>query len=304
MVVHDVQYHAPALLVQSHDHFSALSDPCSSIRVACIRAVRYTPMHWIVAPVESVLVSHGKHRCLLLVAVRRVLAQILLNLQLLLLPLRHRAKVIQRQQVDMIQTRLTQLCKVCQAATFFASIALLHALRVKRQVLATQVRGHALISNAEITDVQLIQGDVSPLFYARDGMLVPALWYQTLMLQICGHDPYTLPVCRKATCIGVSGLADLMAERPRAPHLEPELVVSPPAGPLWQVHTPHASTQGIPGHGHDRGLSAVWRCEVQQLHGLGSGRPDCNRVRALALIPPASKGPIILEERVDATLHL
>jgi len=155
VVVYDVHDDAQARAVEAGDHLPEFEDTMRIVGTRRVAALGRRVVLRVIAPVKTVLVAYRFDRCLLLGAVRcetgqvagrRVRAAILGN----------RRAVERRQHVHVSKAGARQAAQVP------------HALAERpREGLecAPHELGHSLVVHAEVTHVQLVDGDVLRCLY-------------------------------------------------------------------------------------------------------------------------------------------
>mmetsp|Transcript_38115 Transcript_38115/g.96466 ORF Transcript_38115/g.96466 Transcript_38115/m.96466 type:complete len:751 (+) Transcript_38115:369-2621(+) len=283
VVVHHVQHHAQAQAVQALHHLPELQHAAAAVRVRRVAPLRHAPVHGVVPPVVRVL-GRNLHDALLLLFALRCAGLHLRRRRagLVLRPLGHRAKVVGGKQVQVGDPRARQARQVLHA----------RGLRLaKREVLAAQRGGHAVVRGAEVADVQLVDGHVREPAQRqrRAGLLLPALGRQLRVSQV--HKLRAQAVCGQGARVRVGGLRDLHLLRPGAVHCHPERVVLPlPGGRPRQVPDP---LEHVVLHGQHLRLSAARSVPQQQLHALRRWRPQRD---VHALRPHARAQRAVVEE--------
>ena len=69
MIVDHVQNYAQTHSVYGLDHLPEVCDSGRPVGVSCIAAIRNAIVHWVVSPVESILISYSQYSPLLLFTV-------------------------------------------------------------------------------------------------------------------------------------------------------------------------------------------------------------------------------------------
>ncbi len=242
--------------VQAHHHLPVFLD--ALIGVDRVGPFRRQVMIRIVAPVVRVGALNGRHRCLLLRAVRRISAQVPGGLPCALVFV-HRVEVKGRQKVNGLQSRGGQRAQV------------LHAIGrgVRKGQVGALVRGrHRAVADGEVPYMQLIDAQVVDPRQPGCNVGRPARGRVDGGCHV--GDAALGPIQRKVDRVRVrNDVLHHTAGGGRVYLLGEQVIVSNPLG--VQHHDPHTAVFVHRDHAGRRGVCAVGK--KLQVHRLGGRRP-------------------------------